>query len=302
VRTAPAWGAAAAVLLALAPRAADAAACCMSTSAFGVGRLSIFEDAAVGLNVSGAPSLGRWTDEGEWRANSADYSEFEARANVWGVYRVLPWLQAGVRAGWVEAHARAADVQEWGGGPADLSASLRFEILEIGESMLPAVALLVGASAPLGRTADESQTNLGTDATTRGAWSLSAGLSVEKAIEPWFARVDASVLVPLPRTYLGATQRFGPGFDILAGGGMEPRQGLVLGIMLRYSSEGAWSLDDQEVPGTSAFDLGVGPSASWKITDDWTLQASAETNVFASKTGQNRFGRWSLAGGVRRGF
>src|SRR6516165_6251558 len=79
--------------LAAAPRPASAAACCVSATSFGVGRLLAWEDAAAGLQLGHARSLGQWDASGSLRWNAGDYSDGLTTLQVWGIVRVLERVQ-----------------------------------------------------------------------------------------------------------------------------------------------------------------------------------------------------------------
>jgi hypothetical protein len=73
----------AALLLAvalLAPTGAHAAACCMSATVGGFGRLRAWESIAAGATASVASARGQWDGDGAWRPFASAYSETELRA------------------------------------------------------------------------------------------------------------------------------------------------------------------------------------------------------------------------------
>ncbi|HRE92199.1 MAG TPA: hypothetical protein PK095_23995, partial [Myxococcota bacterium] len=54
--------------------------------AFGIGRLLIWEDFALGLRTSLSPGLGDWDKDGHWRSwDGAGYHETEWRSELWAL-------------------------------------------------------------------------------------------------------------------------------------------------------------------------------------------------------------------------
>lgn len=284
-----------ALLLLLVPGAAAASACCLSTSAFGTGRLAVWEDLAVGFSSSLGDAAGDWSERGTWRAYG-DYLDREWRLSAWGIYRLAEHLEISGRVPWVITERAAGSIDDSGNGLGDLSLGARWDLLPLGSiEGIPGVALTFGATLPTGRTADESETILGADATGRGAWALTAGVSLEKTWDPFFVRLDAAGTYWLP----SAGQRFGPGLDLLLGGGMELVPGLVASAGPRLSLEGARHDAGREVVGSAARELGLGANLAWSIGDHLTLQGGVETAPPVDGLGQNRAQRTTATLGLR---
>lgn len=286
----------------LPPRAA-AAPCCMSATAFGMGRLAIWEDFALGLRTSLSPSLGAWDAAGHWSSYD-DYADLEWRSELWALVAIDRRLSVFARLPAVATHRSAGALSDLGGGVGDLSFGGRYELLSIGEvAELPAIALTLSVLAPTGRATADAETPLGVDVTGRGAWVLSAGLSLEVTRLPWFVRLDLGLTVPLParRDDLGLSQRLGPSFDLGLSGGVEvaPRVVVSLASHLMLSSDNI--LDGASVPHSDRFELGLGPALSWGFAWSWTLQAGLDTNLFAADLGRNVPGRVTTTLGLRYG-
>jgi hypothetical protein len=77
-----------AAVAALMVRDASAAACCVSATSFGVGRLLIWEDFAVGLQLGHARLLGQWDENGHLHLNPQGYSEGITHAQLWAIVRL----------------------------------------------------------------------------------------------------------------------------------------------------------------------------------------------------------------------
>ncbi len=298
-------GALGASLALMASAPAMAGGCCMSATATGVGRLMEWEDFAVGLFESAARTMGTWDSDGEWWPEGESSSDTEWTTELWGLVRVDErWSLLG-RVPWRWTVRRAGDLGDEGGGLGDAQLGARWDAVRLGESRRwPGIALTGGVLAPTGRTTEDSEGALAADATGRGAWVLSAGLSVEKTLLPWFVRVDAGASLPLPqeRGDLAKTQRFGPGGTAALTGGLEVLDDvLVASAFLRYAAEGAVTLDDDELEGSDRAGSGLGAALAWRASPHWTVQSALDTDVFIAGLGDNQAGRLAVTLGLRYG-
>jgi hypothetical protein len=280
---------------ALTPARANAGPCCMSATAVGTGRLLPWEHVAVGLRSSAAFHVGTWNDEARFRPADARFAETELRTELWGLVAIVPRLSAALAVPAVLTFRSAGDLDDAGGGLGDLRGGARWEAIPVGARRnVPGVALLASLVAPTGRSMSQAETVLGTDVTGRGAWVLGAGTSVEQLVMPWFARLDLGFTLPLParRPDLDVDQRYGPGVDGALSCGRELSSGLVASLWTRLAWEDDLTLTGRVVAGTSHLDFGVGLALSWRI-ERWTVQASADSGIFADGLGNNQPGRVS---------
>lgn len=281
--------------LALVPARADAGPCCMSATAVGTGRLLPWEHVAVGLRSTAAFHVGTWDDEARFRPADTRFAETELRTELWGLAAVVPRLSVGLAVPAVLTFRSAGDLDDAGGGLGDLRAGARWEAIAVGARRhVPGVAILASVVAPTGRSMSQAETVLGTDVTGRGAWVLGAGTSVEQIAMPWFARLDLGLTVPLParRPDLDRDQRYGAGVDGALSCGRELSPGLVASLWTRLAWEDDLTLAGRTVRGTSHLDMGVGFALSWRI-ERWTVQASADSGLFADGLGRSQPGRVS---------
>ncbi len=292
-------------LVGLTAAPAWAAACCLSSSAFGAGRLASWETFAVVVNTSGSPVLGRWDETAAWRANAPGYSEAEWRAQLTGLVALHPRWQVNGRLPVVLTQKAAGGLSETGAGLGDSQLGVRFEPVFQGEyDFLPEFAVTAGVTIPSGRTTSASGTILGSDVTGRGAWALSTSLTAELARSIWFVQAGVGFAYSLPMAGYtpGSTQRFGLGWQGTVAGGVEARRGLVLSLVTRFGYEGPLTVDGAEVPGSTAYDFGLGPAVAYKLGDHWTLQGAVDVGVFASGLGENRQGRFTGSVGARYAY
>lgn len=293
-----------AVASALLPRAATAAACCMSASAFGVGRLRIWEDYAFGLQLGTARSLGQWDEAGNLRRNASDFSDGLNRLEPWAIVRLHERVQVQAWVPVILNDRRSGGETQLAGGLGDVGAAARFEVVSLGEyAGLPGLAFTVGAVAPTGRRPEETSPPLFAGTTGRGAWG-SLALETEYASLPWFVRLDAGITAYLPfrRPDTGASQQYAPAFQAALSAGNEilPEK-LVVAAAVSGEWEGSLSLDGAEVPSSKAYSVSLAGSLSWLVDPHWTLVANVTNNVWPDGAGVNRDARIGFTLGVRYG-
>ena len=283
---------------------AHAGACCISASAFGVGRLAVWEDFALLLNTAGSPSMGRWDEYRAWHAESDGTSDTEWRASLAGIVAVHPRVQLWGKLPLLLTNKQITGLSESGGGFGDAQAGARLEVLTTGQiEHLPAVALNVGFTVPTGRANQDTRKILASDVTGRGVWVLSAGVTLEHVELPWYVQLSAGVLVPLPQRNesIGADQRLGAGLDGALAGGVELHEGLVVSLLLRANREADQVVAGHAVINSSAFDVGLGPTVSWEFVSHLTAQAGLDGAIFRTGFGDNRPGRVTASAGLRYG-
>lgn len=301
----PAACTAVAIACALFPREAPAAACCMSATGFGLGRLRVWEESAFGLQLGTARSLGQWDSGGSLRWNGSGYSDGLSLAQPWAIVRVHERVQLQA---WVPVYLndrRSGGQTQLAGGVGDVGAASRFELVSLGEyAELPGVAVTVGLLAPTGRRPEETSPPLFAGATGRGAWGGSVALETEYATLPWFVRLDAGVsaFLPFRRPDTGASQRYGPLFQAALSAGNEVvADKLVLALSLAGEWETTTRSDGAVVPGSNAYSYAVSGAASWLVTPHWTLVGNLTSNIWPDGAGMNRDARLGFTAGVRYG-
>lgn len=300
------WGWLGLLLVGVMPaRDAHSAACCMSATSVGIGRLMIWEKFALGLRTTVFGGLGRWDTKQQWLPYGDGYKELEWRSAFWGIVRLSRKASLFGRLPWVLNVKEAGTHKGWGGGFADTQLGLRYELLSIGELLhVPAIALTFAINAPLGTPTHKASTPLGTEVTGRGAWVLSAGMVLEKTMMPWYVRLSLGVQVPLPmwREGLEVYQRFGVLVESALVGGVEIVEGLVLSLILRLGWEDDIRHNEENLPNTGRLDIGAALTLAWQFHAHWSVVIGVDTGVFVSGFGDNLPGRLSGNVGLRYGF
>lgn len=295
-----------AALLLVAPPPARAAACCISAGVFGVGRLVVWEELAVGTSVGVGRAQGLWDHEGQFRAYGDTYSELEGIAEIWAIGRLDERFQAYARLPWLYTRRSAAGESEHGNALGDLQAGIRFEPVMIGEYQeLPAIALTLSFLAPTGTRPEDATTSFATGTSGRGVWAVALGLSLERVMAPWFVRLDAggSLSRPFLRSDLGVQQAYGPTLQVGLFAGREliaDKWVLALGVTNEW--EAPMAIDGVTVPSSSARSASLNLSMSWKLGPHWMVQASALATPWVDGLGKNRLGRLGGTVGLRYGY
>lgn len=291
-------------LLLSAAQSAHAASCCMSATAFGVGRLTQWEPFALGLTTSSSYGLGAWQPDGEWRPYK-DYSELTWSNELWGLFKITDWTSAYLRLPTTYNVRRAGTLRDTGGGMADISAGVRYELVSVGEyDNVPAIALSMAVVAPTGRATHRTSGPLAADATGRGAWALAGSTSIEFSLDRFFTRLDLGLTAPLPakRPDLGVMQRYGLELNTELAGGMELTYGYVASVIIHHSWHEAITIDHNKVPNSGRRELGATVALSMQVAPNWTLQTSFDSGLFISGAGANQPGQLTGSLGLRYGY
>lgn len=291
--------------LAAVPRPASAAACCISATSFGVGRLLAWEEFAVGLQLGHARSLGQWDAGGSLRWNGSRLSDGLTTAQAWGIVRVHDRVQL---QGWLPAilNDRASGGQsQLAGGLGDTGAAARVEIVKSGEYQgLPSFAFTVGMIAPTGKRVEETSPPLFAGATGRGAWGGSLAIEAEHAFLPWFVRAEGGVTAWLPfrRADTGQEQQYGPLVQASLSGGRElVPDALVAALAVTGDWEFPLTIAHQAVPRSRARSLALAGSLAWRVHPHWTLTGVLTNTLWPDGGGMNRDARVGFTLGVRYG-
>jgi hypothetical protein len=177
--------------LLLLSRQAHAAACCLSATSFGVGRLLVWEDFAIGLSLGHARVLARWDAQGDLHFNPPGYSEGITRAQLWTIVRLHERVQAQAWAPVLVNDRWSDDQHQIAGGLGDVGAAVRVELVPIGAfKNLPSLAMTLGGAFPTGKRVEQTSPPLFAGATGLGAYAGSIGLESEYAFLPWFVRLE----------------------------------------------------------------------------------------------------------------
>jgi hypothetical protein len=187
-------------LIALAPRAAFAQACCAGTSALTPGRLAAHERWLLGLRLRGGNAFGAWSSDGTYASAPAGSSEWDFEEDLLGAIRLTSRAQLAALVPAVQTYRRTPTLRELGGGMGDANLSGRYDFTFTGESRsVPGIAALLGVTFPTGTAPESARKPLATDATGTGAFQGNVGLALEQDAGPWLFGTSALFAERAPR-------------------------------------------------------------------------------------------------------
>jgi hypothetical protein len=183
-------------------RAGHAQACCAGGAAVTPGRLELYEQGLMGLELKAGEVFGAFDSGGRFAPLPPQASELDLEQDLFGVVRVLERGQVSVLLPLVETRRTSGGLTDFGGGIGDVNAAVRYDVTLAGDSrVVPGVALLAGATFPTGKPADAAGLGpLASGATGIGAYQINAGLALEQVFGPWLVNATGIVAQRTART------------------------------------------------------------------------------------------------------
>jgi hypothetical protein len=190
----------------LAPRIAEAGACCGEVSTLG-DRLLSSEALATSLGVAFKPRFGSFDADGGFRDIPSGSTDVGASIFVDAVARVTQRLELGASLDGSINVRESGSVSAVGGGVGDVRARARVTVVDSADTRYwPGFSALIGAVVPTGVPASRATADLAVDVTGQGAGEVALGVSADKLWEEiFFARVDATVGFFVPES-IGANR------------------------------------------------------------------------------------------------
>lgn len=277
----------------LVPKPSHAAACCTSATAFGTGRLLLWESWAAGIRTSSVHEFGFYDDYGHYENSQQGEVDRQLRIEAYSlvsitkdasIFVVIPWLfpTTSTRSGSLRTGSNISDIQ----------IGYRHQIIDIGEyEELPSLALSLSLLVPTGtpRAKDVSPY----DVTGRGVLGINTGASLEKTWHPFFLQLNlgGSLLINNIRGADTDSDSVSPSFQIALASGIEFTEGLVMSILGQFS---------YEVP--QKYKSTLGASLSWRFDPHITALLNVNTDPFLDGLGANWPGQFSYGFGLRYGY
>jgi hypothetical protein len=268
---------------------AGAQACCAGSSAITPGRLSLHEDALVGLQLRGTRLMGSYDHQGRYRRSEAESSELGLQEDVVAALRFLRRGQFAVLVPFVQTRRSVAGRSEFGGGLGDVNLSLRYDLFDARRSaVFPGVALLVGLTLPTGVPVESASDVLATDATGIGAVQTNGGVALEQIFGAWTVGAAGLVARRWARDVQDVRQTLGVEWTFVAAGAYTLESEVALAAAAAYAVEGDASIDGVEHPDTSRRLLTTTASAVVPLSDRVRLQGTAFVHPPVSSLGANQ--------------
>lgn len=266
-----------ALVLALGFEEADAQACCAGAAAGQLGRLTLHEEALVGLGFRAERTLGAFGDDATFRATEAEAFQFEQ--SLLGTLRVGQALQLGAVIPLVQSYARTTWEQGFGGGLGDIQLHARYDFTFAGQSLrIPGIALFGGLGLPTGRPLESTMHPLGVEATGTGRMRAWGGLGLEQSHGMAFGQIMGSLIYDGPRSAKGME------FE----GRWGASASLSLGASLPADFTVALSAVYEVEPRSERRGWRYGVAAGYPVFIDWRLQAGLFTDAPIDGFGRNQ--------------
>ena len=280
---------------------AHASACCGSASATGTGRLALWEKGAAGFSSSFSNNLGYWDASGA-TTTTPGAADRELRFDAWGMYRVLNVWSVFARVP-LSVNFRSTEAQSAAGaGFGDISVGTRFDLFDFDKTNGIGLGIIASFTFPTGYSPEGATKPLGVDATGRGAFVGSIGLSAEwNPSDPIFLRLDLGTSIPIPRyrASLQAWQWLSPTLEPAFTFGYRVAKSWILYAALRSVIQ---FQTQTKINQSAGHELSLAAGCAWTVTNNFALQAELSSSAFLPNFGQNRAARIGATFGARYGF
>lgn len=276
------------LLSVLTPRRVLAQACCAGASVVTPGRLSVHEQALLGVELKVSDVFGSFSAQGKFRALSSGSREWGFEQDLFGALRATDRAQLALLLPTVETYRSTPVGSELGGGIGDINLSGRYDFVLAGESRyVPGIALLAGLTLPTGTPVESAHRPLATDATGVGAFQGNVGLALEQTTGPWLFGLTGLAAKRATRRADGVSTRLATQWTALGTVAYIFPNDLALAVLASYTAEGLAETNGQRTPGSSRRIPLFGVSGLYPISDRWRLQGSAVWTPPISNLGQN---------------
>ena len=257
-----------------APAKALAQACCAGSTAVTPGRLSIHEDALVGVLASAAMQYGQFYGDGTF-VHQKWGSEVDLQQEIFATARVLGKGQISLIAPLVETYRRESGISDLGGGFGDLQASARWDFTLAGASVrVPGIAAIATLTLPTGVPPEEATDPLASDSTGTGAFQGAFAVALEQTWGKLLVNLTGSVTAHSARTEEGIHSQLGPAFNAFAAVAWTFDAGPAAALTLSYTGEPSTWIDGVAQPQSGRRQLRVGVSGGSELPGGWRVQAS----------------------------
>lgn len=285
-------------LVSVLPSRAWAQACCAGSGAVTPGRLSLHEDALVGLQVRAAHVFGSFDRNAHYASAPAGSSEQDFGQDFFGSVR-LPFAdraQLSLLVPFVETRRKASGVSDFGGGIGDVNFSARYDFLYAGQSRwMPGIAVLAGITFPTGTSPEEGTPPLVADATGTGAFQGNVGLALEQTFGPWLVTAYGIVAKRTSRTVQDQKLSLGAQWTALAAVAYTFPGDYAMALSASYTAEGDAQTNGRPSENSARRVPLVALSGVVPLTDHFRLQGALNVNPPLSELGKNQLATIGLS-------
>jgi len=275
--------------LLLGARTAGAQACCAGSGAVTPARLGVHDDALVGAQARFAGHLGSHDPDGAFVPTPAHARELDFEQTVFGAVRVQPRAQVSLLVPFVATHRRASGRASTGGGLGDLNLAARWDPVLAGEaSLVPGIGLLAGVTLPTGRTAEDAEKPMATDATGIGAVQVNGGLALEQSFGAWFVGLSGLFSIRQPRTVRSMRMTLAPQLTVLAATGWAFGSGATAALVASYTVEGEARVDGVPIPASARRVVSASIAGTIPLSDQLRMVGSIFANPPLPSFGLNQ--------------
>lgn len=278
------------VLVAGAPGAAWAQACCAGSGALTPGRLAMHEQALVGAELRAASVYGSFDGRGHYATPPAGANEQDFEEDVFGAVRFLRRGQAALFVPFLETRRQTRSLgAEIGGGVGDVNLSARWDFIDAGRyQVMPGVGLLAGITFPTGTAPDAATNPQATDATGIGAFQGNVGIALEQTFGAWLFNATLLAAKRTPREAQGVRTTLGTQWTTLAAVAYAFPDDSALAFVASYMFEGDATIGGHDAPDSGRRLLRLNLSGTHPLSDRLRLQASAGFDPPIPHVGQNQ--------------
>ncbi len=275
--------------LALTPALAHAQACCAGAGAVTPARLSLHEDALVGVTMRAVGAVGSYGIDGAFHPQAPGSSEVDLEEDLFAAFRVTSRGQVALLVPVAETHRTATGTSEWGGGIGDVNLGARYDFTLAGRSrVIPGVALLAGLTLPTGRAVETSTQPLATDATGTGAFQGNAGLALEQTWGPWLVNVSGLVAQRAPRSARGVNETLGTQLTAFVAAAYSFSNEVAVGASAAYTAEGDATINGATDPNSHRRVLSLSALGVVPLSDTVRVQGTLVLTPPLSQLGENQ--------------
>jgi len=275
---------------------ASAQACCAGSGALTPGRLTLHDDALVGVSLRVSKVYGTVDPYGHYASSPRGASEYDFGQDLFGSMRFLGHGQAAFLVPFVESRRTPPDTSlskgsEFGGGIGDVNLNVRWDFLLAGQSkQVPGIGILAGITLPTGTSPESAKKSLASDATGVGAYQGNLGLAFEQTFGPWLVNLTGIAAKRAARNVSDDLHmKLAAQFTMLGAIGYAFENEATAAIAISYAMEGNATVNGKEVPDSGRRLLRLSAAGSYPFTDNLRLQGSIFVDPSFFRIDQNQF-------------